>query len=199
MLLRFDAERNFFLAPPSGTAPRFGRLRRPRFSPRPNLRACEKTTILAIDTLHGRCIFERSVPHLYPVGAVSVTGAGRDPSSGGTRVIEVRNLTKVYGNQAAVDNVSFDAARGEILGFLGPNGAGKTTAMRILTCYLPPTSGEAHVAGSTSLTQSRRSAAGSLPSRNVPVQGSHRVGVSRFRRAAQGDRAGRTASPACAR
>jgi ABC-2 type transport system ATP-binding protein len=109
-------------------------------------------------------------PTRPPVRAVPVTGAGRDPSSGGARVIEARNLTKVYGNLAAVDGVSFDAARGEILGFLGPNGAGKTTAMRILTCYLPPTSGEARVAGFDILTQSRevRARIGYLPE-NVPL------------------------------
>ena len=85
-------------------------------------------------------------------------------------MIEVRNLTKLYGTQPAVDDVSFDAAQGEILGFLGPNGAGKTTAMRMLTCYLPPTSGEARVAGFDILTQSRevRRRIGYLPE-NVPL------------------------------
>jgi ABC-2 type transport system ATP-binding protein len=62
-------------------------------------------------------------------------------------VIEVRNLTKRYGPFTAVDDVSFKAERGEILGFLGPNGAGKTTTMRILTGYMPPTDGHATVAG----------------------------------------------------
>jgi ABC-2 type transport system ATP-binding protein len=62
-------------------------------------------------------------------------------------VIEVQNLTKRYGPFTAVDNVSFRAERGEILGFLGPNGAGKTTTMRILTGYMPPTDGKAVVAG----------------------------------------------------
>ena len=62
-------------------------------------------------------------------------------------MIEVHNLTKFYGGRAAVSNLSFSARRGEILGFLGPNGAGKTTTMRMLTCYLPPSSGSAQVAG----------------------------------------------------
>jgi ABC-2 type transport system ATP-binding protein len=62
-------------------------------------------------------------------------------------VIEVQNLTKRYGPFTAVDDVSFRAERGEILGFLGPNGAGKTTTMRILTGYMPPTEGTATVAG----------------------------------------------------
>jgi ABC-2 type transport system ATP-binding protein len=62
-------------------------------------------------------------------------------------VIEVQRLTKRYGPVTAVDDVSFRAERGEILGFLGPNGAGKTTTMRILTGYMPPTEGKAVVGG----------------------------------------------------
>jgi ABC-2 type transport system ATP-binding protein len=62
-------------------------------------------------------------------------------------VIEVQHITKRYGGVTAVDDVSFRADKGEILGFLGPNGAGKTTTMRILTGYMPPTEGKATVAG----------------------------------------------------
>ena len=62
-------------------------------------------------------------------------------------MIEVQNLTKAYGPVTAVDHVSFTVNKGEILGFLGPNGAGKTTTMRILTGYMPATSGTARVAG----------------------------------------------------
>ena len=62
-------------------------------------------------------------------------------------MIEVINLTKRYGPTVAVDNVSFDAKAGEVLGFLGPNGAGKTTTMRILTCYLSADEGTAKVDG----------------------------------------------------
>ncbi len=62
-------------------------------------------------------------------------------------MIEVNNLTKRFGAHKAISDISFRAETGEILGFLGPNGAGKTTTMRILTCYLPPTSGSARVAG----------------------------------------------------
>lgn len=62
-------------------------------------------------------------------------------------MIEVENLTKDFGIRRAIDNISFHAERGEILGFLGPNGAGKTTTMRILCCYMPPTTGNARVAG----------------------------------------------------
>jgi ABC-2 type transport system ATP-binding protein len=62
-------------------------------------------------------------------------------------LIEVKNLTKSFGDRVAVDHVSFTVNRGEILGFLGPNGAGKTTTMRILTGFMPATSGTATVAG----------------------------------------------------
>ncbi len=62
-------------------------------------------------------------------------------------MIEVQNLTKSYGPVTAVDHVSFTVNEGEILGFLGPNGAGKTTTMRILTGYMPATSGTASIAG----------------------------------------------------
>ncbi len=62
-------------------------------------------------------------------------------------MIEVRNLTKRYRDLAAIQDVSFDVKKGEILGFLGRNGAGKTTTMRILTGFLPATSGTAKVAG----------------------------------------------------
>jgi ABC-2 type transport system ATP-binding protein len=62
-------------------------------------------------------------------------------------MISVDHLTKHYGRMTAVDDISFEVPKGEILGFLGPNGAGKTTTMRILTGYMPPTSGRATVAG----------------------------------------------------
>jgi len=68
-------------------------------------------------------------------------------------VIEVQHLTKRYGPFTAVDDVTFKAERGEILGFLGPNGAGKTTTMRVLTGYMPPTEGKAIVAGYDVLEQ----------------------------------------------
>ncbi len=59
--------------------------------------------------------------------------------------IKVNKITKKYGEQKALDNISLDIKTGEIVGLLGPNGAGKTTMMKILTCYLPPTSGSAEV------------------------------------------------------
>jgi len=62
-------------------------------------------------------------------------------------MIKVEGLTKRYARTVAVDNISFEVEKGQIVGFLGPNGAGKTTTMRILTCFLPPTEGKASVAG----------------------------------------------------
>ncbi len=62
-------------------------------------------------------------------------------------MITVQGLSKRYARTVAVDDISFEVAKGQIVGFLGPNGAGKTTTMRILTCFLPPTSGTATVAG----------------------------------------------------
>ncbi len=62
-------------------------------------------------------------------------------------MITVQNISKYFGNTPALDNVSFEIAKGEIVGFLGPNGAGKTTLMRILTGYLPATTGKASIAG----------------------------------------------------
>ena len=62
-------------------------------------------------------------------------------------MIKVEGMTKRYGRNVAVDNISFGVQKGQIVGFLGPNGAGKTTTMRVLTCFLPPTAGTAEVAG----------------------------------------------------
>ncbi len=69
-------------------------------------------------------------------------------------MIRVEGLTKDYGLRRAIEDLTFDAQKGEILGFLGPNGAGKTTTMRILTGYMPPTSGTAQVAGFDVVDQS---------------------------------------------
>ena len=62
-------------------------------------------------------------------------------------MIEVRDVTKRYGDHTAIERVTFSVEKGEVLAFLGPNGAGKTTTMRILTCYMPATEGSARVAG----------------------------------------------------
>lgn len=64
-------------------------------------------------------------------------------------MIEIKNITKLYGEQRALDDVSFSVAEGEIVGLLGPNGAGKSTLMKVLTCFLPPNSGEAWVCGNS--------------------------------------------------
>lgn len=61
--------------------------------------------------------------------------------------IKVNNITKLYGAQKALSNVSFEVTSGEIVGFLGPNGAGKSTMMKILTCFIPPSNGTAIVCG----------------------------------------------------
>ena len=80
-------------------------------------------------------------------------------------MIDVQALSKRYPTRLAVDDVTFSVKQGEIVGFLGPNGAGKTTTMRVLTGFLPPTSGSARVAGHDVVTQSTaaRAALGYLP------------------------------------
>ena len=69
-------------------------------------------------------------------------------------MIEVDRLTKFYGSLAAIQDVSFSVEKGAIVGFLGPNGAGKTTTMRILSCFMPASSGAARVAGFDVFAQS---------------------------------------------
>lgn len=85
-------------------------------------------------------------------------------------MISVSQLTKSYGHVTAVDHISFDVARGQIVGFLGPNGAGKSTTLKMLTCYLPPTSGTATVNGFDIFHQSHevRENLGYLPE-NTPL------------------------------
>jgi len=68
-------------------------------------------------------------------------------------MIKAEGLTKRYGRTMAVNNISFEVEKGQVVGFLGPNGAGKTTTMRVLTCFLPPTTGTASVAGYDVLDQ----------------------------------------------
>ena len=83
--------------------------------------------------------------------------------------IEVKKLTKIYGDQKAVDNISFKVQKGEIVGFLGPNGAGKSTTMKMITGYLEPDDGEAIVSGipvSTSPLETKRRI-GYLPEANA--------------------------------
>src|SRR6516165_3365091 len=91
-------------------------------------------------------------------------------------MIDVKNLTKYFGPVLAVDRVNFSVARGEIVGLLGLNGAGKTTTMRILTTYLPATSGTAKLSDFDVRTQSLevRQRIGYLPE-NVPLYPEMRV------------------------
>jgi ABC-2 type transport system ATP-binding protein len=85
-------------------------------------------------------------------------------------MIAVKHLVKKFGLRTAVNDVTFDVAKGEVLGFLGPNGAGKSTTMRMLTCFIPPTAGTASVCGHDILQQplAARRVIGYLPE-NAPV------------------------------
>ncbi len=85
-------------------------------------------------------------------------------------MISVSNLTKEYGSHRAVDDISFEVPKGQVVGFLGPNGAGKSTTLRMLTCYLPPTSGGASINGFDIFHESEqvRENLGYLPE-NVPL------------------------------
>lgn len=91
-------------------------------------------------------------------------------------MITVTNLTKYYADNLALDNVSFEVKGGDIVGFLGPNGAGKSTTMKIITCFLPPSGGNAVVAGYDILTKPMdvRRHIGYMPE-NVPLYTEMRV------------------------
>ena len=91
-------------------------------------------------------------------------------------MIEVRNLTKIYGQHKAIDNISFTINEGEIVGFLGPNGAGKTTTMNIMTGFIAATSGDVTISGIDIITEPERAKAniGYLPD-TPPVYGEMRV------------------------
>jgi ABC-2 type transport system ATP-binding protein len=82
--------------------------------------------------------------------------------------IAVEKVSKFYGQQQALQNVSFEISRGEIVGFLGPNGAGKSTMMKIITCYIPPSSGKVWVCGNEVMEQSieAKRCIGYLPEHN---------------------------------
>ena len=82
--------------------------------------------------------------------------------------IEVQNVSKLYGEQRALNDVSFSIGKGEIVGFLGPNGAGKSTMMKIITCYIPQSEGKVAVCGSDveGDPMSVRSKIGYLPEHN---------------------------------
>lgn len=85
-------------------------------------------------------------------------------------MIKVENLTKYFGAKRAVDGISFTVERGEVLGFLGPNGAGKSTTMRVITGFLPPTSGSVTIGGIDMLENPKpaKRLVGYLPE-NAPV------------------------------
>ncbi len=91
-------------------------------------------------------------------------------------IIRLKNLTKFYGTSRGIEEVTFEIKKGEVLGMLGPNAAGKTTTIRILTCFMPPTSGSATVAGYDVSTHSLevRRLIGYLPE-NVPLYPDMRV------------------------
>src|SRR5207249_4296114 len=91
-------------------------------------------------------------------------------------MIKVENLTKRYAGVTAIDSISFEVGKGEIVGFLGPNGAGKSTTMRILSCFMPATSGRASIAGFDVFGQSlqARERLGYMPE-NVPLYSEMRV------------------------
>lgn len=91
-------------------------------------------------------------------------------------MIKVENLTKRYAGQAAIENLNFEVGKGEIMGFLGPNGAGKSTTMRILSSFMPPTSGRASIAGFDIFERSLQARAhlGYMPE-NVPLYNDMRV------------------------
>ena len=91
-------------------------------------------------------------------------------------MLRVRDLRKRYGDIVAVDGVTFDVEKGDILGFLGPNGAGKSTTMKVITGFIPPTSGEAKVDGFDVTRESLevRRRIGYLPE-NAPLYGEMRV------------------------
>ncbi len=97
-------------------------------------------------------------------------------------MIKVSKLTKNYDETVAVDNISFEVKHGEILGFLGPNGAGKTTTMKVLTCFMPPTSGDVTIAGMNVMEDSLsiRQQIGYLPEQNPLYQDMDVVDYLRF-------------------
>src|SRR5216110_2184671 len=106
-----------------------------------------------------------------------LTKLGSGPMRNGW-IIEVENLTKRYAGNTAVEGITFSVQRGDIVGFLGPNGAGKSTTMRILSCFLPASSGSARVAGYDVFRESMevRKRIGYMPE-NVPLYADMGVGA----------------------
>ena len=104
---------------------------------------------------------------------MSATQTSPAESSTAAPMIQVRHLTKRYGRTAAVQDISFEVAPGEIVGFLGPNGAGKSTVLKTLSTWLPPTEGEVRVAGHDAVAEplAVRRSLGYLPEHNALYEG----------------------------
>ncbi len=102
-------------------------------------------------------------------------------------MIQVSNLTKRYSGRTAVDDISFSVARGEIVGLLGPNGAGKSTTMRVLSGFMPATSGTVRVAGFDVFHESDevRRRIGYMPENNPLYSGHARPRIPEISRAAE--------------
>src|SRR6185295_480316 len=116
-----------------------------------------------------------------------------DQTASNGHMIEVEHLTKRYAAARAVSDISFTVARGEIVGLLGPNGAGKSTIMRVLSCFMPATSGTVRVAGHDVFTQADevRRRIGYMPENN-PLHRDMRVKeYLHFRASLKGLRRGR--------
>jgi ABC-2 type transport system ATP-binding protein len=111
-------------------------------------------------------------------------------------VISVRNLTKRFGDVLAVHDVTFDVADGEVMGFLGPNGAGKSTTIRILTGYIPATSGTVQIAGRLPHSAPRSGSTSATCPRTSRSTRDARRGVPALPRAAEGGRGARRPRPA---
>lgn len=130
---RDGPERPIAVLPNANTAEKIAaRHASPKFTETQNMGAQYRAR-LYVETTR-KCKFPAAFG-LFPVARLHLMG------------ITASHLTKLYGDQAAVDDVSFEMSTGEVLGFLGPNGAGKTTTMRLLTCYLEPTAGTATLDG----------------------------------------------------
>ncbi len=121
-------------------------------------------------------MFSRDPPDSLPPAESVLPRGWAQAGPKGTIMIDVKNLTKRYGPVLAVDNISFHIDKGQVVGFLGPNGAGKSTTLKILTCFLPATSGTAAVAGHDVFTESLavRRKVGYMPE-SVPLYPEMRV------------------------
>lgn len=138
-----------------------------------------------------RASWRRYKPEIFEAHLAKQVGpAISPPPRRNLHMIRVQQLTKKYGSFTAVKGISFEVAKGEVVGFLGPNGAGKSTTMKILTGFLPPTTGRASIAGFDVFDNSieARRHLGYLPE-NTPLYPEMRVGeYLRYRAALKGVR-----------